>query len=183
MGRRAEVAEERVFAAIKQMEEEGKSPNAGALKTFFGLGCARRYDDLLNRYLANKADEQRKAEQLEAIPLPEVIRNLMEVTISSQSANYRSDVMQIFSATTQICNERIEALKLLIDEQKSEFECARDDFIEASSKADRKVEHLEREIDVLSKLVEEKNAEINALQKKLSETQESFVSLSRYIKK
>jgi chromosome segregation ATPase len=182
MGRRAEVAEERVFTAIKQIEEEGKTPNAGALKTFFGVGCARRYDDLLNRYLANKADEQRKAEQLAEVPLPEVIRDSMEMTIKSQSENYRSDVLQIFSTANQICNERVVALKLLLDEQRLGFDSARNDFIEASSEADRKVAHLEREIDILRERINEKNADIDALQMKLTETQESFVSLSKHIK-
>jgi len=183
MGRRAEVAEERVFAAIKQIEEDGKIPNAGALKAFFGVGCARRYDDLLNRYLANKADEKRKAEQLAEVSLPDDIRDLLEKTIESQSANYRNDVMQMFRASNQICNARLEELKLLLDEQRLKFECAKKDFIQASSQADKLVAHLENEVGVLSDWLHNKNAKIDELQLKLAETQESFVSLSKHIKK
>lgn len=179
MGRKAEISEERVFAAIRQIEEQGNVANAGALKTHFNVGCAVRYNDLLNQYLANRDIEQRKAEQLEAVPLPSNIRDLMEKSIIIQSENYRNDVVQAFNAALEIGSKRTENMRVLLEEHKTLHDGERRDFFEASGIADEDISILNEKLLILEDELERNKSQIGELQGRIVESHNSFIYLAQ----
>ena len=107
MGRNAEISEERVFSAIREMEGNGKKPNAGAIHAHFGRGCAKRYEDLLNQYLAHKLHDECVAKQLAAVVLPVHIKELLEASINRHANEYRNDFTLAFSEAVSIGRQKM----------------------------------------------------------------------------
>jgi hypothetical protein len=138
MGRKAEITEARVFQAIKDMEESGKIPNAGAIQSHFGTGCAKRYEQLLNEYFAQKEYEAQLAKQRGAVELPAHIREMLNETISKHAGDYRNDFSQAFSEAVNISKQKIDELNILLAQKKTELNAVKRDFFTANDQLDLK---------------------------------------------
>jgi hypothetical protein len=179
MGRKAKISEERVFTAIRLFEEQGKAVNAGALKTYFGVGCAVRYDDLLNQYFLHGKVEQSKAEQLEAVLLPPNICDLIEQSIITQSENYRNDLIRVFYAALETESKRKESMRVVLEEHKTQHDAERKYFSEARGLTAQEISILNEKILGLEGELELHKSEIVELEVRIVESHNSFICLAQ----
>jgi hypothetical protein len=179
MGRKAKISEERVFTAIRLFEKQGKAVNAGALKTYFGVGCAVRYDDLLNQYFLHGKVVQSKAEQLEAVLLPTNICDLVEQLIITQSDNYRNDLIRVFYADLETESKRTESMRLVLEEHKTQHSAERKYFSDVRGLAAKEISILNEKILGLEGELELHKSEILDLQARIVESHNSFIYLAQ----
>jgi hypothetical protein len=163
MGRQAEISEERVFKAIREMEDHGKNPNAGAIHAHFGRGCAKRYEDLLNQYFAHKLHEEQVAKKLAAVQLPDYIEEMLAAAINRHANDYRNDFTLTFSEAANIGQQRIDGVNLKLEQAQLKFKEAKKDFFIAIEHANKNFYELEEKLQISEARNKQYESEIQSL--------------------
>jgi hypothetical protein len=179
MGRKAKISEERVFTAIRLFEKQGKAVNAGALKTYFEVGCAVRYNNLLNQYFAHGKVDQNKSEQIEAVLLSPNISDLIEQSIITQSENYRNDLIRVFYAALETERKRTESMRLALEEHKTQLSVERKYFSDVRGLTAQEISILNEKILGLEGELELHKSEIVELEVRIVESHNSFICLAQ----
>lgn len=182
MGRKAEISEPDVVAFIKECLDSGKRPNSGHIRAHFGVGCTQRYENILNAFLVQREQDDKRAKQLVEVELPSNIREMLVVATEKLADDYSQGFISVFNEAVEIGRHTLAEVTSMFEDQVSILEEEKADLHSAIAQSDKIVIELEEMLESSKTNIERLELENQVLVEQNNRSQETISRLAESIK-